>query len=485
MKKKIVVVGFVILAMLAFAACGDDKRGTVVAGEHYHLPQSTEKNDEGTETDAKSTEEITSESVTVEESELTASDSLTTDLYLIISNDMTTEHMIMEQLVSGRQYMFNYTLSTRFLDKYGDNTTVSEFEPGRIVTIGDKDENGKLKEMQISDKVWEYKNVTRYSIDEEKNIMKIADTKYFYEDDIFVVSDGNSIRLSSLTELDEVSVIGIDKRILSVSVTTGHGELQLENTALFEGSFIQIGRKIFAEITPNMKLEIPEGEYTVSVANKGYGGSTDIVIERGKEVTLNLEELKGEGPKYASIVFAVDVPGAILKIDGNVKDYNEPVEVQYGLHILTVTASGYEDYSKKLYVNSKEATILIEMSDEEASSTGGSNASGSNSGSSNSENSNGNNNTNNDTTNGTTNITPGELAGSQAGSMNGSANSTGTTNNITNGATTNNTINGTTTNNATNGATTSNTTNGTTTNNASADYLSTLSQLLSTLTGQQ
>lgn len=458
MKKKIYIVALTAFMFFAMTACGDDKKGTVVAGEHYHFPESTE-------VDSESTETITSESILVEESEVAASNSISTDLYLIISNDMTTEHMILEQLASGRQYMFYYTLSTNFKDKYGDHTTVSEFEPGKIVTIGEKDENGKLKEMRISDKVWEYKNVTRYSIDEEKSIFKIADTKYSYDDDIFVVSDGNVIRLSALTELDEVSVIGIDKKILAVSVTTGHGELQLENTALFEGSFIQVGTKIFAEITSNMKLEIPEGEYTVSVANKGYGGSTDIVIERGETVTLNLEELKGEGPKTASIIFAVDVPGAILKIDGAVKDYSEAVEVQYGLHILTVTASGYDDYCKKLYVNSKEATVLIEMSDEESSSTGSSNATNSDNNSNNSDN---NNDNSTNMGNNTTNPTAGETAGSLAGSTNGTANSTTTTGNG------NSTANGTS----------STTTNTTTDSDASADYLSTLSQLLSTLTGQ-
>ena len=42
---------------------------------------------------------------------------------------------------------------------------------------------------------------------------------------------------------------------------------------------------------------MPEGVYTVAVANKGYGGSTEVEIRRGQTTVLDLEKLKGEGPK--------------------------------------------------------------------------------------------------------------------------------------------------------------------------------------------
>ena len=155
------------------------------------------------------------------------------------------------------------------------------------------------------------------------------------------------------------------------SVATGRGELQLENTSLFDGSFIQVGNKIFSEITPEMKLEVPEGVYTVAVANKGYGGSTEVEIRRGQTTVLDLEQLKGDGPKKGNILFAVDVADAVLQIDGETVDYSKAVPVEYGVHTLTVTADAYEPYVKKLFVNSPEATIVIGLSSdgEEVSST--------------------------------------------------------------------------------------------------------------------
>ncbi len=108
-----------------------------------------------------------------------------------------------------------------------------------------------------------------------------------------------------------------------------------------------------------MTLELAEGTHLVTVANDGYGGSTEVTVERGKETVLDLNTLKGEGPKFGNVLFAVDVEGAVLQIDGKVVDYSEVIALKYGVHTITVTADSYETYTKKLYVNSEEATIVI------------------------------------------------------------------------------------------------------------------------------
>lgn len=350
MRKTKGLLGVLILTGMFLAGCGTDKGGTVITGAHYHQPKI--QTEEKKEPEAEALEETEA---------LEPETTIGADMYMIISNDMTMEHMILEQLASGRQYMYYYSLTTRFLDKYGDRTTVSEFEPGKIIHIGEKDSEGKLLEIMVSDDVWEYEKVTRYSVDEERGVFKIADINYSYDDDLYIVSNGEKIRLSNLTEMDELRIIGMDKKILSIAVTTGHGELALENTAIFDGSYVQIGDEIFAEITSNMKLDIQEGTYLVTVANNGYGGSKEVTVERGQITTLNLEELKGEGPKKGKILFAVDTDGAELWVDGEKKNYDNAIEMQYGIHSVKVSAPGYDDYQKKLFVNSEEATILVEL----------------------------------------------------------------------------------------------------------------------------
>lgn len=331
----------IILSMILLAGCGQQTR-PVSTAQYYNPAKET----------AADTEEA---------EDAVVKTSIGTVLYLIIGNDMTNEQLNLKQLASGKQYLYVYSLSTDFLDKYGNSATTMDFEPGRVIHIGKKDGEGRLLQAQIADEVWEYSDITKYSVDTERGIFKIADSKYSYDADLFVESNGEKIRLSDLNEKDEIRVVGIGTKILSVSVTTGQGTLELKNTSVFEGSFIQVGSKIFAQITHNMKLEIPEGTYTVTVANEGYGGSTEVEIARGENCTLDLDELKGEDPKTGSIIFYIDVEGATLSIDGDTVDYSAPVVLTYGVHELHAEAEGYDDFDKKLFVNSAAANIDISL----------------------------------------------------------------------------------------------------------------------------
>ena len=338
----------IILSMILLVGCGQQTR-PVSTAQYYNPAKET----------AADTEEA---------EDAVVKTSIGTDLYLIIGNDMTNEQLNLKQLASGKQHLYVYSLSTDFLDKYGNSATTMDFEPGRVIHIGKKDGEGRLLQAQIADEVWEYSDITKYSVDTERGIFKIADSKYSYDADLFVESNGEKIRLSDLNEKDKIRVVGIGTKILSVSVTTGQGTLELKNTSVFEGSFIQVGSKIFAQITHNMKLEIPEGTYTVTVANEGYGGSKEVEIARGEICTLDLDELKGEGPKTGSITFYIDVEGATLSIDGDTVDYSAPVVLTYGVHELHAEADGYDDFDKKLFVNSAAANIDISLTGESTTS---------------------------------------------------------------------------------------------------------------------
>lgn len=348
LRKLIYILVISILSMIMMAGCGQQTR-PVSTAQYYNPAKETVADTEEAEGAGAKT-------------------SIGTDLYLIIGNDMTNEQLNLKQLVSGKQYLYVYSLSTDFQDKYGNSATTVDFEPGRVIHIGKKDGEGRLLQAQIADEVWEYSDITKYSVDTERGIFKIADSKYSYDADLFVESNGEKIRLSDLNEKDKIRVVGIGTKILSVSVTTGQGILELRNTSVFEGSFIQVGSKIFAQITHNMKLEIPEGTYTVTVANEGYGGSTEVEIARGEVCTLDLDELKGEGPKTGSITFYIDVEGATLSIDGDTVDYSAPVVLTYGVHELHAEADGYDDFDKKLFVNSAAANIDISLTGESTAS---------------------------------------------------------------------------------------------------------------------
>jgi hypothetical protein len=152
-------------------------------------------------------------------------------------------------------------------------------------------------------------------------------------------------------------------------VTTGHGYLQLANTDLFQDSLICIGNRIFTIITGDMTIEVPEGSYDITVANNGYGGTANYTVTRNETTVVDLDQLKGSGPKTCQVTFETEVEGANVYIDGTKVAIGEALTVTYGSHKLTVMATGYDTWQKTLVVNSPSATIVLDLTDEESTSS--------------------------------------------------------------------------------------------------------------------
>lgn len=287
------------------------------------------------------------------------------NLFLIVENNTVEEMLTLYSYDTEIEHYYAYGFFTQFKDKYGKYTSAAEFTPGRVVTVGERDKDGCLTEVQLSDEVWEYEDVRRYSLDELAGIFKIADTKYSIRDGVHIFSNGSRITFSELSEDDILTIVGKEKKILSVVVTTGHGTLALRNTELFDESFLQLNNDFFVLISENMEIEVPEGIYTLKVANDGWGGTTEIEIRRGETTEIDLDTLKGEGKKKGLVTFEIDVEEIEVYIDHTLIDHTQPVELTYGTHVLQIEAAGYDTWKKYLSVNSEEATISIELTETE------------------------------------------------------------------------------------------------------------------------
>jgi len=286
-------------------------------------------------------------------------------LYLITEHDTVEESITLYNYATGYKHYYNYTFSTIFKDKYGKMKTKSSFIPGKVVTMKSPDAEGYLTEVQMSDAVWEYKDIQRFSMDVSQGVFSIAGVNYSILDGVMVFSNEKVIGLDDISENDILSVVGQDKKILSIIVTTGHGTLALSNTDLFEGSLMQLNNNRFYEVTKNMKVEIPEGDYTLTVANNGWGGSCEIQVLRGETTIVDLDSIKGEGRKSGLITFSIDPSDATVYLDNKQIDVSNPVEITYGTHTLVVKAEGYESWRKYLSVNSEKATLVINLVSEE------------------------------------------------------------------------------------------------------------------------
>lgn len=284
-------------------------------------------------------------------------------MYLIEAIDTTKESITLKGLTSGSVFNYPFSLSTKFRDSRGKIAGWNEFSPGRVVTI-EEDISGHLKNISLSDKVWEQDKIKRYSIDADRNMMTIGNSTYRLKDTETFSNDQVS-DISSVGTGDELRAVGRGRDIISIVVTTGHGNIQLINTDLFKGSLVQIGSSIFTEISGDpMTIEAPEGTYDLTAASNGYGGTTKITVSRGQTTVVNLNDLKGEGPKKCKVSFEMAVSGALVSIDGATVDISSPVELKYGSHRLRVSADGYDTWSGTLVVNSPEAKIALDLTNE-------------------------------------------------------------------------------------------------------------------------
>ncbi len=281
--------------------------------------------------------------------------------YIIQSIDMVNETITAISIDGAKQVRYSYGLSTRFLDKYGDSYSSSHFTPGQVVIFGERSELGTLTSVQMSDAVWVYEDISKYSIDEDRGVFTIGSTNYRITSSVKCFNGSDSTILSAIGGSEILQVIGKDKDIISVVITTGCGTIQLVNTDVFEDSLIFIGNKVITMVSADMEIEILEGTYDVTVANNGYGGTGTYTVTAGETTVIDLDELKGDGSSICQLTIEIDVEGASVYIDGKKVTANEVTEVAYGTHRLVVVADGYDSWAKTLVVNSSSATISLTM----------------------------------------------------------------------------------------------------------------------------
>ena len=393
-------------------------------------------------------------------------------LYIVQELRTDEEKIVLTSTDTGRNYLYPYSLSTRFLDKYGMSTSSLNFTVGSVVTIGDKLPSQVLSSVQKAVDVWEYTDISNYSIDADLGMLTVGNEKYRITGSTVVYSGGVVGSLTDIGTDDVLQVTGKDKKVLTISVTTGHGYLALANTAKFEGSLLCIGNKIFTMVTPDMTVTVPEGTYFVTAANEGYGGTTLVEIKRNETTLLDMAQLEGEGPKVCKLTLHSTVEGAEIYMDGSRLNDGEETEVQYGRHTLMVAAEGYDTWKRTLFVNSETANITIDPTEGEAekasdnseSTENNDEASASSESSSRSENA------------AAANQAAQQIINNTTGSTaNTSGNTTGNTSNTTSNTNTNTTANS--------GSSTSNSSDTKSAADAEIDYLSTLSSMISALGG--
>lgn len=288
---------------------------------------------------------------------------------VVLDINESDKTMLLNRLDTQTRINFSYSGGTDIVNRYDEIIAVSQLKIGEVVEA-ELSENKKLSRIKISEAVWEYPGVTGFEIDRDNKVLKVGSEKYKYSDDTIIINEGNIIPIDRLDSIDVVTLKGRDKQLDSVIVTSGHGYVRLDGTTFFEGGFVEIGSKIVQLITENMVVPVPAGDYTLRVTKGDNSGSKDISVGINEEIRVNLIEFQSEAVRLGALSFKISPSGAKLMIDGVAKDYSKLIDVSYGLHKITISATGYETYTQTIDVQDifKEYDIsLIEQSETSAS----------------------------------------------------------------------------------------------------------------------
>ena len=241
-KRSFLQILFVLAAVLAICGCqrSSSERGIVQRRMG---------------TGVKPEENVEQEAILEDSTEPEAED---TSLYMVLNIDTEQKIASFQKVSSGRQFQYAYHTGTEFLDKYGNTKSVQSFFPGDVALIEVSGKTQKLERVQLSDEVWVQEDIVNYSLDEEAGAFVIGQTKYICDPGMEIFSGKGTIGFGGIGESDVLRAVGMDKKLISLMVTRGHGYLALSNTELFEGSFICVGSSIFAEVTKNMQIQVQD-----------------------------------------------------------------------------------------------------------------------------------------------------------------------------------------------------------------------------------
>lgn len=286
---------------------------------------------------------------------------------VVVQNDVSQRQIIMQELGSEIQTTLSYDATTEVTDKYGSLKDGEDVEAGEILEASYMPGQGKIATMYVPEDVWEYQEVTSYSVDNEEKSLEFADRKYQYSNLTYIGSSGQTIELMELNKQDVLTVRGTGYTVHSIVRTQGHGYIRLKNYSEFIGGMIDVGNGVILPVTKNMLITAREGTYRVILYKGSMSAVKTVTVQLDKECTLDFSDYQPAAQSIGKITFHIVPKGADLTINGTAVDYSKPLPLLYGSYRICVTMTGYKEFSGTLKVGKPSRTVNINLIDEETS----------------------------------------------------------------------------------------------------------------------
>lgn len=289
------------------------------------------------------------------------------DMALVVKKDTQAQTIQFQNLSTGKRYTLSYDGATKILDKYDQALSLEQIETGSIVDAKFYKPKKMLASIKIPKDCISFSNIDQYKLDIANGKITVGQTTYDFNSNIVVISGEEEAQLMDVNQMDVISVWGYNNQIYGINIERGHGYLRLQNDTYFVGGWIEAGQSVIKKITEDMLLTVPEGKLTVSVNNKGSSATQTIDFVRNQEMVWDLGDVEITRIQTGKIVFTLNPANAKVTIDGKNVDASKPVELEYGIHQMTVTADGYDAVAQYIKVAEPSANVSVELEKSEDS----------------------------------------------------------------------------------------------------------------------
>lgn len=288
---------------------------------------------------------------------------LQTKTLLVEQIDEKKQEITLRQLDTTETITLSYQGGTNILNRFQKQISAKQLTLGEIVTVSYDDETKKSSKIVVDDNYWEYKEVSNYSINYEEKFIQIGESRYQFDESLFVAGTKKQLTLLDINPKDELTIRGKEGKVYSILVTKGHGYIRLQNYTDLVGGSIEVGYGIISPITEDMLIVAREGTYKVMFENGELTGTKYVTVKRDEESILELSDYKIAKDRIGTIQFEINPKGAILFINGIETNYEKPMELNYGKHNVEVRLEGYESYKGELHVSEPSQVIEVDLVD--------------------------------------------------------------------------------------------------------------------------
>ncbi|MCL2611439.1 MAG: PEGA domain-containing protein [Defluviitaleaceae bacterium] len=237
------------------------------------------------------------------------------------------------------------------------------FEELRIGDIIEVDHSrANIINLIMSENAWERRAVVGLEV-LQNNRLQVGHEILDFNSDTVVLNQGSSYNVYNIHSLNQVTMRGVGNTVWFIEVNRGFGTAQAINGSNIINGRIDIDRTTIPlgpnAIPTEQTLELAEGTHRAVISGENIITDTrDIEIIANETTIIDLSNVELTGGHLLVNLNAVE---ANVVINGILRNIDEPIFLNFGAHIMSITAPGFVNYERMFELENHNQTLHVTL----------------------------------------------------------------------------------------------------------------------------